>query len=209
MPESGVIKVCGTDIHTLSQNRVAQLISLVPQEQMDIFPYAVLDVVVMGRAPYLTLAQRPSQSDYCLAAQALDRLNAGYLAPRNFNRISGGERQISLLARALVQAGHLMLLDEPTNHLDFNNQYHLLGTIKTLCREKGISMIASMHDPNLAAFFADAVVMIKNGEILARGNARDVMTAENISTLYDTDTSGIRLTENCRLFFPDHLLNRK
>jgi iron complex transport system ATP-binding protein len=206
-PDSGSILVHGRDIFLLSQNQVARQISLVPQEHLDIFPYRVLEVVVMGRAPFLKVSQRPGPSDYDRAQKALDSLNAGDLASKNFNRISGGERQIVLLARALTQASRIMLLDEPTNHLDFNNQYHLLSSVKSLCRSKGLCILASMHDPNMAALFADDVVMIKNGGIMAQGPVRQVMTKYNISALYDTAIGYIKLNHHKKMFFPENILN--
>ena len=99
-----------------------------------------------------------------------------------------------------------MLLDEPTNHLDFNHQYHLLSSIRRLCKEKGISVVAAMHDPNLASVFADEVIMIKNGRIMARGNKNRVMTEEKLSMLYDIDICGKSISPNHRIFLPNHIL---
>jgi len=206
LPGSGNVTILGKNLMSLSTNEIARLISLVPQEHIDIFPYSVLDVVVMGRAPFLKIAQKPGDSDYAIAINALKDLNAEYLAPHNFNRISGGERQIALLARALAQTTPVMLLDEPTNHLDFNNQYHLLAAIKHLCRLKKISILASMHDPNLASVFADDIIMIKNGTIMKKGQTASVMTRENLSTLYNTDTGEIWLNDRKKMFFPAHIL---
>lgn len=205
-PISGQVLIQGKDIGSLSRNEIAKQISLVPQEHIDIFPYSVLDVVVMGRAPFLKVSANPDETDYQIAVNALKELNAEALADKNFNRISGGERQIVLLARSLAQSTQIMLLDEPTNHLDFNNQYHLMSSIKHLCRTKGMSIVASMHDPNLAGMFADDVIMIKNGEIMIQGDNCSVMTKENISTLYDTDTREFRINDQKKLFLPNHIL---
>ena len=202
VPDQGRIIVQNRDITTLSQGEIAKHISLVPQEHLDIFPFKVLDVVVMGRTPFLSLTRRPGPGDYELARDALNALNAGTLAHKNFNRISGGERRIALLARALTQAAGVMLLDEPTNHLDFNNQFRLLSTIKSLCREKGISIVASMHDPNLASLFADDVIMVKSGTIMAKGPVREVMTQTHINALYETRVSPVALNSRTDLFFP-------
>jgi iron complex transport system ATP-binding protein len=203
IPSSGGIYLDGTDLKCFSINEIARNISLVPQEHLDIFPYRVLDVVVMGRAPYLKSTATPGKEEYKAAGSALGALNAGTLAEKNFNRISGGERQIVMLARALAQSTRIMLLDEPTNHLDFKNQYHLLSTIKKLCRSKGISIVASMHDPNLASFFADWVIMIKNGRIMVQGEAQTVMTRENICTLYETKTTSVVMHNDRQIFFPE------
>nr|NJM03972.1 ABC transporter ATP-binding protein [Desulfobacula sp.] len=182
-PFSGRVKVRGSDLASFSRNDIARAISLLPQEQIDIFPYRVLDVVVMGRAPFLKPAARPGEKDYETAARALQTLHAQDLSQRNFNRISGGERQIVLLARCLAQAAQVMLLDEPTNHLDFNHQHHFLSSISRLCREKGISVVAAMHDPNLASMFADDVIMIKGGRVMAKGEKDGVMTEKYLSPL--------------------------
>ncbi len=203
--DAGSILIHGTSLMSMSQNQIAKKISLVPQEHMDIFPYRVLDVVVMGRAPFLKISQRPGPKDYEMAHNSLNSLNAGRLAMKNFNRISGGERQIVLLARALTQASHIMLLDEPTNHLDFNNQYHLLSSIRSLCRAKNLCILASMHDPNMAALFADDVIMISKGSIMACGPACEVMTEHNISALYGTGINSIQLTSGKKAFFPDNI----
>jgi iron complex transport system ATP-binding protein len=174
----------------------------VPQEHADIFPFRVLDVVVMGRTATFGFAQRPGPEDYRAAQRVLTELEAGSLAGRNFNRISGGERRIALLARALLQAEGSLLLDEPTNHLDFNNQYRLLEKIKGLCREKGTSVVASLHDPNLAARFADTVVMLDGGAVLAGGAVDRVMTAPMVSRLYQTPTRRIETGAGEVVFVP-------
>ena len=100
-----------------------------------------------------------------------------------------------------------MLLDEPTNHLDFNNQYHLLSRIKQFCQTRKTSVIASMHDPNMATLFADTVVMVKNGELVASGPAEAIMTKQNIDRLYDTDTAPLAISENRQFFLPEGIVN--
>ncbi|MFA5907074.1 MAG: ABC transporter ATP-binding protein [Desulfobacula sp.] len=198
-PVCGRILILGKDITSFSGNALARKISLLPQEHIDIFPYKVMDVVVMGRAPFLKISERPGEADYQIAAQALKQLNVEHLSNRNFNRISGGERQIVLLARCLAQAADIMLLDEPTNHLDFNHQYHLLSSIRQLCRKNKITVVASMHDPNLASAFADDIIMIKNGRVMVKGVKDDVMTEENISALYDMD---VKKNQSSRILPP-------
>jgi len=202
-PFSGKIYINSRDIASLSQKNIAKQISLVPQEHIEVFPFKVIDVVVMGRAPFIGMTKTPGELDYKYAMEALQNLNAQNLAPKNFNRISGGERQIALLAMALAQASKIMLLDEPTNHLDFNNQYHLLGRIKNLCKTNNLSVVASMHDPNMAMLFADKVIMIKNNHVIAQGPARKVMTKASISELYDTQTTQIKIDDQKSFFLPE------
>ncbi len=206
-PFKGEILLNGINISTLSQNEIAKQVSLVPQEHLEIFPFKVLDVVAMGRAPFIGMARTPTPKDYELAFEALQTLNAQRLADCNFNKISGGERQIALLGCALVQTSEIMLLDEPTNHLDFNNQYHILYKIKELCQTRKTSVIASIHDPNLAMLFADAVVMLKNGAITAQGHAEKIMTKQNIDDLYETDTTPLKISKTKHFFLPSTIIN--
>ena len=201
-PQKGRIAIDGLDLAAASRKEIAQTVSLVPQEHADIFPFRVLDVVVMGRTAMLGFSQRPGPADYRAARDVLAELEAETLAERNFNRISGGERRIALLARAILQAHGALLLDEPTNHLDFNNKYRLLAKIKELCRNKGTRVVASLHDPNLAAKFADTVVMLSGGRVMASGDAHTVMTAEMISNLYQTPTRRVASDDGEVIFIP-------
>lgn len=201
-PQRGTVSIDGLDLATAPRTDIARRVSLVPQEHADIFPFRVLDVVVMGRTATFRFAQRPGPEDYLAARRVLAELEAEALAERNFNRISGGERRIALLARAILQAQDTLLLDEPTNHLDFNNQYRLMEKIKRLCREKGTRVVASLHNPNLAARFADTVTMLSGGRVLADGRIDAVMTAEMVGRLYQTPTRRVDVDDGTALFVP-------
>ncbi len=201
-PFRGSVTIDGIDLSLATRGDIARRVGLVPQEHVDIFPFRVLDVVVMGRTARFGFAQRPGQEDYQEALRILSELNALDLVERNFNRISGGERRIALLARAMLQAESTLLLDEPTNHLDLNNQYRLLTKIKKLCREKGICVVASLHDPNLAARFADTVTMLQNGQVLAGGAVDRVMTASMVGQLYQTPIQRIETDDGGMFFAP-------
>ncbi len=204
---SGNIYIKGRDINTLSRREVARHISLVIQENPEVFPFTVLDVVVMGRAPFLGLTRVPGIRDYELAKKALKSLDVLHLAPLNFNRISGGERQMALLACALVQTSDIMLLDEPTNHLDFKNQYLLLAQIKQLCKQYDTTVVAAMHDPNMAMFFADDVILLKDGRVFGVGPVKTVMTKTNMDILYETDTTALPFARDGYFFIPTDVLN--
>lgn len=201
-PSAGRIEVDGLTINRADRKTIARKVSLVPQEHSDIFPFSVLDVVVMGRSAHLGFAQRPGKSDYEDARRILDLLKVSHLASRSFNRISGGERQIALLARALLQSSDTLLLDEPTNHLDFKHQYVFLDKIKSLCRDRGTRVIAAMHDPNMARLFADQIVMLKAGRVLFDGPTACTMTAATVSRVYGTETRQIDLPVGTSHFLP-------
>lgn len=201
--QKGSVTIDGLDLAAASRAEIARRVSLVPQEHADIFPFRVLDVVVMGRTAMLGFARRPGGEDYLAARKVLAELDAEPLAERNFNRISGGERRIALLARAILQAEGTLFLDEPTNHLDFNNKYRLLAKIKGLCRDKSTRVVASLHDPNLAAQFADTVVMLSGGRVMASGDVHKVMTAAMISRLYQTPTRRVATDDGEMIFIPN------
>ncbi len=201
-PSSGRLILDGVDMTRASAREIARQVSMVPQERSEMFPFDVLDVVVMGRTPFLRMYESPSKKDYRMARQALSMLGAEHLASKNFNRISGGERQLVLVARALVQEPSTLLLDEPTNHLDFKNQYLLLERIKTLCQERTTRVITAMHDPNMVTLFADRVVLLKAGRIVAQGPTCEIMTEETLSGIYETQLKKVALGSNRQVFFP-------
>ncbi len=202
----GTVYIKGIDMRTLSRKEVARHISLVVQENPEVFPFTVLDVVVMGRAPFLGVTQVPGPKEYELAIKALNTLDVLHLAQCNFNRISGGERQMALLACALVQTNDIMLLDEPTNHLDFKNQYLLLSRIRQLCIKCRTAVVAAMHDPNMAMLFADEVILLKDGAVFGAGPVKEVMTKPNMDMLYETDTTALPFAENGSFFIPTDVL---
>lgn len=202
-PRKGRIEIDGLDVGRADRKSVARIVGLVPQDHVEIFPFKVLDVVVMGRTAYLGFAKGPGREDYEAALDILDMLHIADLAERGFNQISGGERQMILLARALLQSTDTLLLDEPTNHLDFKNQYVFLDRIKGFCRGRGTRVIVAMHDPNLARLFADQVVMIKEGRVLAEGAAPEVMDSTNVTRLYDAETHRFDLPSGQQFFLPD------
>lgn len=182
---SGTISIAGKDISSIPGAVRAKLFSLLPQEDTQTFPFLVEDIVVMGKSPYLRLYESPQKEHYQEAYDVLKLLGGGYLLGRQFNQLSRGEKQIVLLARSFLQSTKTLLLDEPTNHLDFKNTYLLLENIKRLCQHFGTRVVAAIHDPNIAARFADQAVLMKNGKVLDQGEITDVMTQESIMELYD------------------------
>ena len=179
------LTVDGLDMLTAQRGDIARLISFVPQEHEDMFPFDVLDVVVMGRTVFLSTFGAPTDFDYQLARQALQELNMGHLEDRIYTTLSGGEKQLVLLARALVQSRAVVFLDEPTNHLDYKNRYHMLARLKELSRKDNSCIVACLHDPNHALLFADEVVMLRDGVVIEHGPVDEVMTSTAVSTLYD------------------------
>lgn len=183
-PEKGQISINGKPLKTLSRKEVARNLSRVPQEHRAVFSYSSRDVVAMGITPYLTSGAQPDQSVYQKADKILDKLNIGHLADRSYNCISGGERQLVLIARALMQDTKYLLLDEPTSHLDFKNQHLLMAKMRQLASD-GKGIVTALHDPNMALKYCDKIVIILEGRVLTQGPVEKTMTADNLARAYD------------------------
>ncbi len=184
-PDSGRVIVDGMDVHHTQRAITGKTLGFVPQKHSHVFPYRVLDIVVMGRTPHLDVFSRPSRKDYLIADRALDRVGISHLRDRSCAEISGGEEQLVFIARAITQEATYFLLDEPTSHLDFANQHMILDTIRRLVKEQKCAAVVAMHDPNLSLRFADHVVMLDNGTIIHEGPTEEVMTEDNLEQLYD------------------------
>ncbi|OEF95904.1 ABC transporter ATP-binding protein [Desulfuribacillus alkaliarsenatis] len=196
-PQHGDVKIHTDtktlDVHKESRALIAKEIGFVPQEHRGVFPYRVLEMVVMGRNPHLGYFERPKDEDYQEAIKALQDIGIQHLWDKSFMEISGGERQMVLIARVIAQGAKYLILDEPTSHLDFKNQHQILQLVKNISRERQVAAIMAMHDPNLAVCFADHILMLKHGRLMAEGAVDHVMTEVNLKQLYDMniDLSGL------------------
>ena len=182
----GTVRLEGTDISRLPPERRARRIGFLFQQHTPSFPFRVFDVVSMGRAPYLGLFGVPSAADAALVEEALDRVSMLHARDRPYTELSGGERQLILLARTLVQQPDVILLDEPTSHLDFRNQVRSLQMIGALVQQ-GVTMIMTTHDPNHALLFPGRVALMKPEGTLLTGPASEVITEATLSATYGLD----------------------
>lgn len=183
-PQRGEIRFQGRVLGKNSLSSRAKIIAVVPQEHEPPFPYSVLDAVMIGRTAHLGVFSTPSRADVAKTREAISLVRIEHLVDRPYTQISGGERQLVLIARALAQESPVMLLDEPTSHLDFKNQILVLQKLKQIVKDKMITALMTLHDPNLALLFADYVIMLNQGQVVATGSPEDVMNEENISKLY-------------------------
>jgi len=190
-PQAGAIRSVDRDLASLNWRERAGIVAVVPQEHEPPFPYSVSAVVLMGRAARVPLFAAPAREDRLRADEAMDAMGIGHLKDRPYTRISGGERQLVLLARALAQDAPVLVLDEPTSHLDFRNQILILGKVRQLVKERRLAALMTVHDPNLAMQFSDHVVMIAGGRVMANGRPADVLTAENLKSMYGLDVTVI------------------
>ena len=182
-PRGGDVTLDEKPLSSLSVRERAKLIGYVPQVHTGTFAFPVETVVLMGRTAHGSLFSSPSDGDRIVAQSVLRRLGIAHLAKRPYTEISGGERQLVLLARALAQEPRFVVLDEPTASLDFGNQGKVMQEIERLT-SAGLGVLFTTHDPNHALRVATRACLMRAGEIVAEGAARDVVTRENLESLY-------------------------
>lgn len=182
----GVIKVNGRELSGISRKELARMVAYVPQSISTTFPFTIFDMVLMGRNPHLGSFSVPSEADGKLAAAALERVGIGHLKERPFNRISGGEQQLVLIARALAQESQLVIMDEPTASLDYGNQIRVLKIVNEL-KNTGVSVVMTTHSPDHAFLSATHVAIMKDGQMSAVGDPHTIITCQCMSDLYDAE----------------------
>lgn len=182
-PMCGKINVKGTSITNLSTKNRSKLISYVPQEYKTTFPFTVEEIVLMGRTPHMGGVMGPSVFDVEFVKKAIAIIGIEELSNRYYTELSGGQRQLVLLARALAQDTAVMVLDEPTSALDFKNQMKVWKTLQNL-KTYDKTIIVCTHEPNHVLWFCDDVVVIKDGEIVGQGEAKDVIQNKMLFDLY-------------------------
>lgn len=183
---AGRIRLDGADLSRLSRGEIARALAAVPQAHAAYFPFTVRDMVVMGRASRLGPFAAPGASDHAAAERALATLGIGHLAGAVYTEISGGERQLALIARALSGEPRLLVMDEPTASLDFGNQARVLSQIRRLARD-GIAVLFSTHDPGHALLCADRVIALHAGRLAADGPSAATVTPALLRMLYGID----------------------
>ena len=201
---SGTILIDNQDIKEMSRTEIARKIAYIPQTTVPVFNYDVIDIVLMGTTGSLKLLESPGKEQIEAAERALDELGIGYLRNRGFGRISGGERQLVLVARALVQNAKILIMDEPTANLDYGNQYRVMAKIKELAAG-GYTIILSTHNPEHALLFADKSFVIQKGEFVAAGSSAEVLNEEMMRRLYGVDVRILTTEineEETRVFVP-------
>lgn len=182
-PWQGAITLSGCSLQQLAGSVRGQHLALVPQSEHTPFEYSVLEYVLLGRAPHLPRLGSPTTRDYEIAFGALELVGLTVLAERAVPQLSGGERQLMLLARALTQQPRLLILDEPTAHLDLHNKHRLIEILIRL-RDQGVTLLMTNHEPEVVLAAADDVVVMEAGQPPIFGRLDDVFTSENLSRIY-------------------------
>jgi iron complex transport system ATP-binding protein len=200
-PATGQVLVNGTDLLTLPPRQAARRVAVVAQETTVEFDFTAWEMVMIGRTPHKRGFERDHESDRTVVADAIERVGCGDLADRSFNTLSGGEKQRTLIARAIAQGADHLILDEPTNHLDIRYQIEVLEIVADL----GVTVIAALHDLSLAALFCDRVYLMADGRIVTAGPPAQVITAETVRHAYGAD---VLVIENPETATP-HLIPRR
>lgn len=182
-PTAGAVYLDGKPLEQLSYRKSAQEVAVVAQHNYYNFDFCVRDVVLMGRAPHKRPLERDTAEDYRIVAEALETVGMADFADRTFSTLSGGEQQRVILARALAQQTPCLILDEPTNHLDIKFQLQLMDLVRGLNR----TVIAAIHDLNIAALYCDRLCAVKDGKIVGEGTPRELLTPEFIRKVYEVD----------------------
>ncbi|HSW36086.1 MAG TPA: ABC transporter ATP-binding protein [Candidatus Limnocylindrales bacterium] len=182
----GQIKIDDKDIKRLGIKEMAKLVAYIPQSHYPSFNFSVFDMVLMGTTNQVRSISTPGKKQLMLVEEALDRMKISHLRARGYTQISGGERQLVLIARALVQQTKNLIFDEPTANLDFGNQILVLSQIKSLVNE-GYTIIQSTHNPEHTFMFSDCVLAIHDGRVLASGAPSTIVTKELMQKLYSID----------------------
>lgn len=184
--QGGQVLVDGTDLRQKERDEVARVLSYVPQAHAAFFPFTVREVVLMGRTAHLGVFSSPSRHDREVAQAAIERMGLGSLADSIYTRISGGERQLALIARALAQDGRVIVMDEPTANLDFGNQVRVMEHVQAVAGA-GVGVLLSTHDPDQAFLCADRVAMLHGGSLVRLGVPDEVITAESLKLIYGVE----------------------
>jgi len=188
-PQKGCILLDGQNIKKMSRMELAKKMGYIPQSATQVFPATVFDVVLMGRRPHI--GWRSGEEDTEKVLETLQLLNIEDLSMRDINELSGGQQQKVFIACALTQEPDVLLLDEPTSNLDIRHQLEVMDIIKNIVREKKISAIMAIHDLNLAARYADRIIMMNSGKIFSAGDPVSVLTPDNIKEVYGVEAEVI------------------
>ena len=182
--QKGHIQIFGRHVTDYKQKSLARTIAMVPQQLPLDFPFTVAESVLMGRAPHQGALGIENKKDFAVATQAMAFTEEEHLADRRLDQLSGGEQQRVFIARAICQEPQIMLLDEPTASLDLAHQVRTMDLMERLKTEKQVTVIMVSHDINIAAMYADQLLLLKDGQILSLGSPREVLTFQNLEAAY-------------------------
>lgn len=204
-PDKGEIYLNKNRLEEFSYRESAQQIAVVAQHNFYNFDFTVMEMVLMGRAPYKKVLERDKDEELLLAKEALYKVGLKGMETRSFQTLSGGEQQRVMMARALVQQTNCLILDEPTNHLDIKYQLEIMDIAKSL----HVSVIAAIHDLNIAAMYCDRLIALKEGRIVGEGKPQSLLTEDFIREVYEVECQVIRAKDGGIniVYLPQHRKN--
>lgn len=203
-PMQGQVLVQGRRVSNLKRVEIARLISVVPQSTFSSFSFSCLDIVLMGEMTRLKIWSTPGSDACSRALEVCEEVGISHLVNRSFNELSGGERQLVLLARALFQDAPVMLLDEPNSHLDFSNQHRMMKLVRQIVKLRGVTVLVTLHDPNLTLLYCDEVIMLKKGRVVTRGPVNEVINDVNLTLVYGDNIRIDRTTSGLPVVVPEN-----
>jgi iron complex transport system ATP-binding protein len=200
-PDAGSVRVDGDLVTALSRRELARRVAVVPQETHVPFPFRVAEVVLMGRTPHLGAFAFESPADLERAQQALERMGVAHLADRSILEVSGGERQLVMVSRALVQDPRALIFDEPTAFLDLAHRVQVLGAVRELARDGRAALVVT-HDLTLAARFCDRLALLADGRVLAAGPPAEVLDPQRLREAYGVEAQVVPGPDGAPLVVP-------
>lgn len=204
-PSAGSVHICGRDIRNMPPAELSYRVAYIPQSHTPVFNFSVFDMVLMGTTAQMPRFASPGKKQKALAEAALERMGISHLRNRGCSNISGGERQLALIARAIAQQAKILVMDEPSASLDYGNKLRVMETVKSLTQDD-YTIIQSTHDPDQAYLYSDQILALYDGKILACGTPRDTVSSELISALYGVDVEVCRMhRDNIRICIPANL----
>jgi iron complex transport system ATP-binding protein len=186
-PQRGSVEVWDRARRSYGRRELAQQVALVPQELQVTFDFLAQDLVMMGRAPYVHWLRGEREDDRAMTRRAMTDVGIRDLAQRPYRELSGGEKQRVVLAMALAQDAKILLLDEPTHNLDIRHQSGLFDLVRRINQDRGVTVLAVVHDINLASLYCDRVVLLRDGRVMEEGPPQEVITVENLRRCYDAE----------------------
>lgn len=188
IPKQGKAMLNGRELRHYSRKSIARSIAVVPQASVTIFPFSVYEIVMMGRTPYLNMWGYESAEDKKIVNEALEMVEISHLRHKGINEVSGGEAQRAYIARAIAQQPGLILLDEANSHLDIKHQISIFNLIRELNTGRKMTVIAISHDLNMAGYYSNRIILMKNGRIHMDDSVSNVLTEENILQVFGVDS---------------------
>ncbi len=192
-PQSGKILIDRRPLGDYSRRALGQCIGLVPQSEHTPFAYSLLEFVLLGRAPHLPTLAMPDIEDFKIAVDSLEQVGLSDMKDRSILNLSGGERQLVLIARAMTQQPRLLLLDEPTSHLDLSNKGRVIHILRELS-EKGVTIVYTTHEPEVVSALATHLVLMQKGQVQKSGTLDEVFNSQDLSLLYQMPVSVVNIS---------------